>query len=138
MSTTGDEALQTRLSRRRVRRRAAFVVLLVLATGAVVFASRSDGPGHRLIYAETLSDGRVFQCFSDGAFIGSAGSEVDSREAPQASGGAEPGPAFVVRPPDYTEEEARRAVEEYRESGRSPDQDLAEFDRLSAECRRRR
>jgi hypothetical protein len=111
---------------------------VIIAAGGTVWATRSPSSGHRLIYSETLPDGRVFQCFSDGAFIGSAGSEVEGRQAPAGAGGSEAGPALVVRPPDYTEDQARRAMEEYRKSGRSPEQDLADFDRLSAECRRRR
>jgi hypothetical protein len=140
MSATGVEGIEIDQPRRRPRRRVALiaVVVLVMAAGTAIWATRSESPGHRLIYSETLPDGRVFQCFSDGAFIGSAGSEVEGRQAPEGADGSEAGPALVVRPPDYTEEEARRAMEEYRKSGRSPDQDLADFDRLSAECRRRR
>lgn len=114
------------------------VVALGVAAGAATWAVRSPSGGHQLIYTETLPDGRVFQCFSDGAFIGSAGTEVEAGKAPQAPAGSEGGPALIVRPPDYTEEEARRAMEEYNKSGRSLEQDQADFDRLSAECRRRR
>jgi hypothetical protein len=115
----------------------AVVVLLVAVTSWAVWAARSAPSGHRLIYTETLPDGRVFQCFSDGASIGSPGSKVESRRAPEAPDGSEAGPALVVTPPDYTEDEARRAAEEYKKSGRSLEQDQADFDRLSAECQKR-
>ena len=137
---TGVEDLEVDQRRRAARRRIALiavVVLIVVAAGAT-WAVRSPSGGHRLIYTETLPDGRVFQCFSDGAFIGSAGTEVVGGQAPKAPAGSEGGPALVVRPPDYTEEEARRAVDEYKKSGRSLEEDQADFDRLSAECRRRR
>ena len=114
------------------------ILSLVVGTGVTVWATRSSSPSHRLIYAETLADGRVFQCFSDGSFIGSAGTSVEGGQAPEAPEGSEGGPALVVRPPDYSEEEARRAMEEYRKSGRTFEQDQADFDRMSAECRRRR
>lgn len=140
MSATGGEDVEVEQPRRRLRRRLILlaVVVLVVAAATAVRASRSEPSSHRLIYSQTVPDGRVFQCFSDGAFIGSAGSEAEGRKAPEGSDGSEAGPALVVRPPDYTEEEARRAMEEYRKSGRTPEEDLAEFDRLSAECRRRR
>ena len=143
MSATGLEGSEVGQPGPRRARRIGLVALVTLivaavASGTAILATGSDGPGHRLIYSENLPDGRVFQCFSDGAFIGSVGSEVEGREAPAGAGGSEAGPALVVRPPDYTEDEARRAMEEYRKSGRTPEQDLAEFDRLSAECRRRR
>lgn len=126
--------------RQSVRRRITLVAIaaLVVAAGAAIWATRSPPTGQKLIYAETLPDGRVFQCFSDGAFIGSAGTEVDGGQAPEAPAGSIGGPALVVRPPDYTDEEARRAMEEYNRSGRSLEQDQADFDRFSAECRRRR
>jgi hypothetical protein len=140
MHVTGAQNLEVDERRRSVRRRITLIVIiaLVVAAGAAIWAARSPSAGHRLIYTETLPDGRVFQCFSDGAFIGSAGTEVEGGEAPPAPAGSEGGPALVVRPPDYTEEEARRAMEEYKKSGRSLEQDQADFDRLSAECRRRR
>ena len=138
MSHTVIENADTVDHRRPIRRIALIVVVaLGLAAVAFVWSSRSSSE-HRLIYSETLPDGRVFQCFSDGAFIGSAGSEVSGGQAPQAPEGSEGGPALVVRPPDYTDEEARKAADEYRNAGRSLEQDQADFDRLSAECRRRR
>jgi hypothetical protein len=126
--------------RRRGRRIgfAAVIACLIAVVSAGAWATRARPSGHRIIYTKTLPGGRVFQCFSDGAFIGSPGSEVEAGRAPQAPEGSEGGPALVVRPPDYTDEEARRAAEEYQKSGRSAEQDQAEFDRLSAECRRRR
>ena len=132
-----DNEVDQHRRRRRIGL-AAIVALLIAAASAGAWTVRSRPSGHRLIYTETLSNGRVFQCFSDGAFIGSPGSEVETGRAPQAPDGSKGGPALVVRPPAYTEEEARRAAEEYQKSGRSPEQDEAEFDRLSAECRRRR
>jgi hypothetical protein len=139
MSATDIEGVKVDHPRRHLHRRVALIaVALVMGAGTGIWATRSEPPGHRLVYSKSLPDGRVFQCFSDGAFIGSAGSEVEGHEAPQGAEGSEGGPALVVRPPDYTEDEARRANEEYRNSGRTPDQDLADFDRLSAECRRRR
>jgi hypothetical protein len=140
MNATGVQDLEVDQRRRAARRRITLVavVALVVAAVAATWAVRSPSGGHRLIYTETLPDGRVFQCFSDGAFIGSAGTKVEGGRAPQAPEGSEGGPALVVRPPDYTEEEARRAMEEYNKSGRSLEQDQADFDRLSAECRRRR
>ena len=140
MNATGVQNLEVSQRRRSVRRRITLiaVVALAVAAGAAIWAARSASSGHRLIYTQTLSDGRVFQCFTDGAFIGSAGTDVEAGRAPKAPAGSEGGPALVVRPPDYTEEEARRAQEEYNKSGRSLEQDQADFDRLSAECRRRR
>jgi hypothetical protein len=126
--------------RHHLRRRTllASLVVLLAVGGLGVWRVRSTGEAHRLIYTRTLPDGRVFRCFSDGSAIGSAGTEVGSGDAPTPPDGSEGGPAIVVRPPDYTEEEARRAAEEYRKSGRTVEQDEAEFDRLSAECERRR
>jgi hypothetical protein len=69
---------------------------------------------------------------------GSAGTEVGTGDVPAGPKGSKGGPAIVVRPPDFTEEEARRAAEEYRKSGLTPEQDEADFDRLSAECERHR
>lgn len=135
MNQTVIESTDTADQRRPIRRIALIaVVALGLAAVAFVWSTRSSSGEHRLIYSETLPDGRVFQCFSDGAFIGSAGSEVSGGQAPQAPEGSEGGPALVVRPPDYTDEEARKAAEEYRKSGRRLEQDQADFDRLSAEC----
>jgi len=117
---------------------AALLVGLPLG-GAGVWATRSAGGGHRLIYAKMAPSGRVFQCVSDGAVIGSVGTKVDIRDAPSpAPEGSEGGPAMVVRPPGFTEEQARRAEEEYRKSGRTVAKDEAEFDLLSAVCERRR
>jgi hypothetical protein len=140
MNVTGIQDDEINQQRRPPGRRLALAILLAVVIGGVswaVWTTRSSS-GHRLIYTKTLSDGRVFQCFSDGASIGSPGSKVDSRPAPEAPDGSEGGPALVLRPPDFTEEEARRAAEEYKKSGRTPEQDQADFDRLSAECRRRR
>lgn len=121
-------------------RRIALAGLLVLLAlgGTAAWKARSTGSGHRLIYTQTLPDGRVFHCFADGSVIGAAGTEVGTGDVPAAPEGSEAGPVFVVRPPDFTEEEARRAAEEYRRSGRTFEQDEADFDRLSAECERRR
>jgi len=140
MDTTGVQDDEVDERRRSSSRRILLATLAVLLVAAAVWAvwGRSTPAGHRLIYMETLPDGRVFQCFSDGAFIGAPGANVDSGRSPEAPDGAKGGPALVVRPPDYTDEEARRAAEEYKKSGRSPEQDQADFDRLSAECRRRR
>jgi hypothetical protein len=140
MNATGVQDNEVDKRPRHLGRRIglAAVVGLLIAASAAIWAAQSTSSGHRLIYSETLPDGRVFQCFSDGAFIGSAGSEVESGRAPQAPAGSQGGPALVVRPPAYTEEEARRAAEEYQKSGRTPEKDEAEFDRLSAECGRRR
>jgi len=140
MNATGVQHPGVEESHRPARRRVILIVIvaLLVAAGAATFAVRSPSRGHRLIYAETLPDGRVFQCFSDGAFIGSAGTKVEGGRAPQAPAGSQGGPALVVRPPDYTDEEARRASEEYSKAGRSLEQDQADFDRLSAECRQRR
>lgn len=80
----------------------------------------------------------MFSCFTDGAVMASEGSDVAFKDAPPAPEGAEAGPAIVVRPPDLNEEEAKRAAEAYRASGRSGEQDEADFDRLSEECERRR
>jgi hypothetical protein len=126
--------------RRHPRRRIALAGLLVLLAvgGMAVWRTRPTGHGHRLIYTQTLPGGRVFRCFSDGSVIGAAGTEVGTGDVPAAPAGSESGPVFVVRPPGYTEEEARRAAEEYRRSGRTAEQDEADFDRLSAECERRR
>ena len=139
VNRTDIESADTAVHRRRIRRIVLIGAVSVgLAAGAFVWSTQSSSGEHRLIYSETLPDGRVFRCFSDGAFIGSAGSEVSGGQAPQAPEGSEGGPALVVRPPDYTDEEARKAAEAYRKSGRSLEQDQADFDRLSAECRRRR
>lgn len=140
MNATGAQHPGVEETRRPLRRRITLIVIagLIVAAGATTWAVRSGSRGHRLIYSQTLPDGRVFRCFSDGAFIGSAGTKVEGGRAPQAPAGSESGPALVVRPPDYTEEEAGRASEEYSKSGRSLEQDQADFDRLSAECRRRR
>jgi hypothetical protein len=141
MNATDCQDNEVRQRRRSLSRRVilpAALVLFVAWAGAGILGTQSAPSGHRVIYAETLPDGRVFQCFSDGAFIGSPGFRVESRRSPQAPEGSEGGPARVVRPPDYTEEEARRALEEYKKSGRSADRDQADFDRLSTECRSRR
>jgi hypothetical protein len=140
MDMPGGQDTKVDGPRGQLRRRGAFAagLVLLMAAGSGVWATRSTPSGHQLIYTETLPDGRMFQCFSDGAFIGSPGSKVDSEPAPDAPDGSKGGPALVVRPPDYTEDEARQAAEAYRKSGRTPEQDQADFDRLSAECRRRR
>lgn len=141
MSATGVENLEVGQDHRSPRRRLILIAVLALvavAAGVATWVARSTSGGHHLIYTETLPDGRVFQCFSDGAFIGSAGSNVEGGQAPPGPEGSQGGPALVVRPPDYSEDEARRAAEEYKKSGRSLEQDQADFDRLSAECRRRR
>ncbi len=59
-------------------------------------------------------------------------------DAPAAPDDSGTGPAIVVRPPGYNQEQARRAADEYRKSGRSLQKDQADFDRLSAEGKRRR
>lgn len=141
MNPTGPRDNDVERPRRRSGRRRALAAAAVVLTAAAVvggWAARSKPSGHRLIYAETLPDGRVFECFSDGAFIGSPGSKVEPGQAPPASDGSLGGPGLVVRPPDYDDEQARQAAEAYRKSGRTPDQDQADFDRLSAECDRRR
>lgn len=93
---------------------------------------------HRLLYTKALGDGRVFKCFTDGSMLGTEGTDATVEDAPKAPDGAEGGPAIIVRPPNLTEEEAKRAAEAYRAGGRSLEQDQADFDRLSEECRRRR
>ena len=50
---------------------------------------------------------------------------MEEGRAPKTPDGTEGGPALVVRPPDYTEEEARQAQDEYEKSGRSMGQDQA-------------
>ncbi len=110
--------------------------LITVAIAAGVWAVWQSPPAHRLIYTEGLADGRVFQCFSDGSAMGSAGSTVTG-----GPNGHFPGASssdLGVTHPGYTEEEIRQAVEAYRKSGRSPQRDQADFDPLSAECGRRR
>ena len=142
MSAAAD--LQSIDARQKFRRRGrgitvvGLLVVLAVVAGLGFWGAHWTGDGHRLIYTETLPDGRVFRCFSDGSAIGSAGTEVSTGEAPAAPEGSEGGPAIVVRPPGLNEEEARRAAEEYRRSGRTVEQDEADFDRLSEECERRR
>jgi len=141
MHTTVLQTESVRQGHRGAGRRLVATVLLVILAAALaagVWTIRSRPSGHRVIYSEKLSDGRVFQCFSDGAFIGSPGSDVEVIRAPQAADGSEAGPVYVVRPPNYTAEEARNAAEAYRNSGRTPERDQADFDRLSDECHRRR
>jgi hypothetical protein len=116
---------------------AAFISVLALG-GAAFWRTQETGKGHRPISTQTLPDGRVFRCFSDGSAIGSAGTDVGTADAPAAPEGSEGGPVIVVRPPGYNEEQARRAADEYRKSGRSLQKDEADFDRLSADCERRR
>ena len=48
------------------------------------------------------------------------------------------GTELAVSPPDLTEEEIRQAAEDHRKSGRTIEQEEAEFKRLTAECDRRR
>jgi hypothetical protein len=112
--------------------------LLLALGGFAVWRTVSTGRGHHLVYTQTLPDGRVSRCFSDGSVLGAPGTEISSGDAPAGPEGSEGGPTIVVRPPDLNEEQARRAEEGYRKSGRSFEQDKADFDRLSAECQRRR
>ncbi len=111
-------------------------VLFAVTMGVAVWAWWQSPPVHRLIYAEALSDGRVFQCFSDGSTIGPASGAVEGGPTGWVPGAG--GTDMVVTPPAYGEDEIRQAVEEYRRSGRSPQRDQADFDRLSAECGQRR
>ena len=119
----------------RIRRvRAALLAVLAVSIGAGAW-SLWPAPEHRLIYAESLSDGRVFQCFSDGSAMGPAGNTVEVRHTKGLPGAG--GTEMVVSSPGFTEDEMRRAAENYRKSGRTPEGDEADFDRLSAECERR-
>lgn len=125
----------------RRRRRRLWVLGLVVALAGSLAAGWvlwPRGEDHRLLYTRSLDDGRVFQCFTDGAVLGSEGTEGRIEEAPPAPEGARGGPAIVVRPPDLNEEEAKRAAEAYRSGSRSLEQDQADFERLSEECRQRR
>jgi hypothetical protein len=139
-ATAEVHEIRTGQQRRWRGRNVVFAALIfVLALGGVAFwRSQASGKGHRLLYTQTVPDGRVFRCFSDGSALGSAGTEVGTGDAPAVLDGSESGPAIVVRPPGYNEEQARRAAEEYRKSGRSVEKDKADLDRLSAECKRRR
>lgn len=122
------------MPRRRVRS-VVLTALLAVSVGAAVWALWPSTPGHRLIYTEALPDGRVFQCFSNGSSLGPAGTTVDGGSTGQTPGAG--GTGMAMTPPERSEEEMRRAAEEYRKSGRTPEKDAADFNRLSAECERR-
>lgn len=142
MSATAEAVSDTAQAPRGYRRRRAWILGL-LGAGLVVvlgagWAFWPGGEEHRLLYTKSLGDGRVFKCYTDGSVLGTEGTEATVEDTPPAPKGSEGGPAIVVRPPDLNEEEAKRAAEAYRAAGRSLEQDQADFDRLSEECRRRR
>ena len=114
-------------------RRRFVAVVLAVSIGAGAWALWPS-PEHRLIYAESLTDGYVFQCFSDGATLGPGGSTVDVQHTRVPGGGST---EMAVSPPPLNEDQMRQAGDQYRKSGRNPERDQAEFDRLWDECERR-
>ena len=122
--------------RSRLVRSVLLAALITVALAAGIWALW-ESPPRRLLYTEARPGGRVFQCFSDGsATLGRAGSTVEGRHTKQLPGAGSSD--LAVSPPALTEEEIRQAAEEYRKSGRTIEKDEAEFERLTAECDRRR